>query len=182
MNELKQDLRQTFKTQRLSMPPKDVNEKSSRICETLIRNYHEGPIVGYMPIQNEPDLSQFYAFCHHQKIPLYLPKYNAITQQYQLARYDHSTDLKKGHLGILEPQTDLVSVDQLPASTWLIPGLAFDHTGFRLGFGKGYYDQLLDSTPGTKIGIAYDWQIVPKLPVDQWDIPCDRLVTSECNE
>jgi 5-formyltetrahydrofolate cyclo-ligase len=55
--------------------------------------------------------------------------------------------------------------------------VAFDIHGHRLGYGKGYYDRLLKKIKGLKVGLAYDFQIVDKLPVEPHDIPVDLIIT-----
>lgn len=63
----------------------------------------------------------------------------------------------------------------------VVPGVAFDASGRRLGQGLGYYDRFL-SGPGGRakaVGLAYSWQIVPEVPVDPWDVPVDAVVTEK---
>ena len=85
-----------------------------------------------------------------------------------------------GSYGIREP--DPGSWDQAALSEVdlaLIPGLAFDSKGGRLGRGKGFYDRLLGHPEfrGIKVGLAWDWQIVAEVPCDRDDIPMDFVVT-----
>jgi len=63
----------------------------------------------------------------------------------------------------------------------LIPGVAFDRNGYRLGYGGGYYDRFFANclTPMYKIGIAYDIQIIDHLPVLKHDYPVDEIITEE---
>ncbi len=63
----------------------------------------------------------------------------------------------------------------------VVPGLAFDAAGRRLGQGYGYYDRFLASLGGTSlsVGLAFSWQIVPEVPVDAWDVPVDAVVTED---
>lgn len=63
----------------------------------------------------------------------------------------------------------------------LVPGVAFDREGHRLGQGLGYYDRFLRRLPGEalRVGLAYSDQVVPEVPVDEWDVPLHALVTEE---
>jgi 5-formyltetrahydrofolate cyclo-ligase len=61
----------------------------------------------------------------------------------------------------------------------LVPGTAFDSSGHRIGYGKGYYDRLLKKTTSSKIGIAYDFQIVKKVPAENHDIKMTQIVTDK---
>lgn len=61
----------------------------------------------------------------------------------------------------------------------VVPGLAFDAAGRRLGQGHGYYDRFLSGLGGkaVTVGLAFSWQLVPEVPVDPWDVPVDAVVT-----
>ena len=61
----------------------------------------------------------------------------------------------------------------------IIPGLAFGKNDTRLGYGKGVYDQLLANFKGLKIGLAYDFQIVDKLPKERHDLKMDMVLTEK---
>lgn len=63
----------------------------------------------------------------------------------------------------------------------LVPGMAFDPLGRRLGKGYGYYDRFLSglAPPAVVVGLAFSWQLVPEVPVESWDVPVDAVVTDE---
>ena len=61
----------------------------------------------------------------------------------------------------------------------VIPGVGFDHSGHRLGHGRGHYDRLLKKTRGYKVGLAFEEQLVPELPVEAHDVPVDLLITDQ---
>ncbi len=63
----------------------------------------------------------------------------------------------------------------------VVPGLAFDSRGRRLGQGYGYYDRFLAALGGTAltVGLAFSWQLVPEVPVDAWDVSVDAVVTED---
>ena len=80
--------------------------------------------------------------------------------------------------GILEPVgelfTDYASIDAI-----VVPGVAFDLNGNRLGRGRGYYDRILKQTDAAaKIGICFDFQLLPDVPVDALDVPMDLVVST----
>jgi 5-formyltetrahydrofolate cyclo-ligase len=93
---------------------------------------------------------------------------------------DFAVDLMDGQFGILEPKPDAVrpiDCDQIDAA--LVPGLAFDETGNRLGRGMGYFDRILQDLRGVKIALAYDFQIVSEVPKEAHDAPMDFIVTEK---
>jgi 5-formyltetrahydrofolate cyclo-ligase len=101
-----------------------------------------------------------------------------------LAFYPHreGDGWEPGSYGILEP---LIPAGVEPMlSGWdiiVVPGLAFDRRGNRLGFGFGYYDRFLGGLPESvpRVGLACASQLVPEVPVDAWDVPVHALVTEE---
>lgn len=86
-------------------------------------------------------------------------------------------DVEPGSFGILEPKKSSLSVDKSDVDLFVVPGIAFDRKGYRLGWGKGYYDRLLAGVKATKIGLAYNFQIIPRLPHKKYDIPMDIVIT-----
>lgn len=102
-----------------------------------------------------------------------------------LHRFTAVTDMRRGAYDILEPVGNEVSVEWLStvlnerqeAVVGLIPGMAFDCRGHRLGRGKGYYDRMLAVLPGMyRIGICYPVQIVDEVPAEDTDIEMDEVV------
>ncbi len=94
----------------------------------------------------------------------------------ELRRYTGPADLKKGAYGIEEPVgepfTDYNSIDLA-----VIPGVAFDVHGNRLGRGKGYYDRLLPHLPHAyKIGICFPFQLLEEIPTEVQDISMDEII------
>ncbi len=112
-----------------------------------------------------------------------LPRYCPSRKAYELVAVANlENDIVTGAFNIREPRPELPALarNQVCAEdvVWLVPGLAFDRQGHRLGRGGGYYDRLLDGAAGLKIGIAFDWQLRPTpLPVAAHDIGMNLLVT-----
>ena len=86
--------------------------------------------------------------------------------------------LEKGAFDVLEPikQCPLAGIEEMDLA--LVPGLAFDETGYRLGYGKGYYDRLLKDTKVQTLGVFYSMQLVQALP----RMPHDQPVKALCSE
>ena len=95
--------------------------------------------------------------------------------------YNSGEDLRPGSYGILEPRRDLVCpFDLNRLDLVLVPGVAFDRRGHRLGRGKGYYDRFLKTLPPHVkcFGLAFDFQMVQSIPTDHFDISMDRVITN----
>ena len=82
-----------------------------------------------------------------------------------------------GHFGIREPRSHCARFPSDQLDLILVPGVAFDLHGRRLGRGKGYYDQLLGALRGTTCGVAFDQQIVDEIPVEPHDVRLDCILT-----
>lgn len=96
-----------------------------------------------------------------------------------LHHVDGEARLVPGSYGILEPHADcpVTTVEEVDAA--LVPGLAWDREGGRLGRGAGYYDRLLGSAGwrAARIGLFWEAQEAPGIPMDPWDVPLDLIVT-----
>jgi 5-formyltetrahydrofolate cyclo-ligase len=83
---------------------------------------------------------------------------------------------EESFFGILEPKTGKL-VDPAEIDFAIIPGVAFDKKGNRLGRGKGFYDRTLHKlTRAIKVGIAYEFQLIDSVPVSEHDIPVDKVI------
>ena len=94
----------------------------------------------------------------------------------ELRRYTGPQDLQTGSFGILEPTGELFT-DYDTIDVAIVPGMAFDAEGHRLGRGKGYYDRFLSRVPHLyKIGLCFSWQLVDHVPCDEHDIKMDEVI------
>ncbi|MFA5577582.1 MAG: 5-formyltetrahydrofolate cyclo-ligase [Tissierellaceae bacterium] len=92
------------------------------------------------------------------------------------------SELEVGYHNILAPKKEFHRfVEPSTIDLILVPGLAFAKNGYRVGYGGGYYDRFLSKIDKgvIKIGLAFDLQIVDQVPVDDFDIPVDLIITEE---
>jgi 5-formyltetrahydrofolate cyclo-ligase len=145
---------------------------SKRICERVReldvwRNAKS--VLLFVPTAYEPDISPLM----NEGKRVSLPAFNE-----QLGRYEArevSGELVSGRFGIMEPSANSAVAAMLDLV--LAPGVAFALDGSRLGRGKGYYDRLLANVKAVKIGVCFDWQVLPSIPRDEHDVAMDRVVT-----
>ena len=100
-----------------------------------------------------------------------------VGDELELRRYTGTHDLQIGAYGINEP-TGRLFKDYNSIDLSIIPGVAFDNEGHRLGRGKGYYDRLLPQIHATKVGICFPFQLLPIIPSEPFDIKMDMIVCS----
>ena len=85
-------------------------------------------------------------------------------------------ELEEGKYRILEPvKVDKINLEDIDIV--LVPGSAFDKRGFRVGYGKGYYDNFLRKLKALKIGLCMDFQIVDEIPNKDWDVKLDKVIS-----
>lgn len=103
----------------------------------------------------------------------FLPRVNGVNLD--LLPYIES-ELEKGAYDIEEPSgSNLADVEDI--DLMIIPAVAFDRRGNRLGRGKGFYDRLLSTTKATKVGVGYEFQLMDELPSESHDVPMDMVIT-----
>lgn len=86
------------------------------------------------------------------------------------------TRYEKSSYGIHEPLGDNLT-DYARIDLTIVPGVAFDRKGNRLGRGKGYYDRFLPKTKAPKVGVCFDYQLLNQIPTDTWDVKMDIIVS-----
>jgi 5-formyltetrahydrofolate cyclo-ligase len=107
-----------------------------------------------------------------------LPRFVAASRSYEACWIlNLETDVQAGYFGIREPRSHCARVSSGKLDLILVPGVAFDLHGRRLGRGKGYYDQLLGALRGTTCGVAFEEQIVDEVPLEPHDVRLKYIIT-----
>ncbi len=182
-------IRQRIRQQRRCFSQAQRLVATEAICahvagSTLFRN--SATLAGFVANENEPDLSavmhQSWATGKAWHLPIIgLPFLNHLW----FGRYDQGDRLKANRFGIAEPEVALArATPPWGLDLVLMPLVAFDLQGNRLGMGKGYYDRTLSYLRHRHhwrkprlIGVAYEFQRVDALPLQRWDVPLDGVVT-----
>lgn len=84
-----------------------------------------------------------------------------------------------GEYGIPEPTPDMPTVTDFSDSVCIVPALAYDYFGYRLGYGKGYFDRFLEHYEGLSVGLVYSYSISELLPRDPHDRKVDLIITEK---
>jgi 5-formyltetrahydrofolate cyclo-ligase len=169
----KQHLRQQMRALRAAMPLNERLAASAQIEKQLRELYlqQNWPHVAvYLASNDEANLDNFIMWLLKRDVCVYAPRNQGF------APLDDLANVYIGNFGVREPQNAVLS---LPGDTvFLIPGLAFDKAGRRLGFGGGWYDRALACFQHSlKIGIAFDCQIRDQVPCEPHDVKMDLVVT-----
>jgi 5-formyltetrahydrofolate cyclo-ligase len=148
-----------------------------RVTE-LLAPHLKRRIAGYMTLGDELDCQPALAALHAAGVPLALPVTGLRGDELVFRSWRPGDDLDSGPFGTRHPppRAEVVTPDVL-----LVPLLAFDASGHRLGYGAGFYDRtiaaLRSRRPTLAIGLAYDGQELPKLPAEGTDQRLDAIVT-----
>lgn len=155
-------------------------ENKSNIIFHKIRNLAEinksNYFLIYSAINNEVDTKPIIDFLKNKNKRVLLPKY--LDEKWAIFEFKNWQTVELGPFGILQPK-DNKSFDKNENDVAIIPGLAFDNNGARLGFGKGVYDNLLNNFKGIKIGLAYDFQIIDLIPTEKHDLKMDLIISDK---
>lgn len=176
---VKSELRKKYKQIR-----KNVDDKA---CKDKIINHYlcnlkslknSKTILFYAALDDEVNLDSSIKFMLENGKRVALPvciDNDGKMQYYYIRSFD---DVQVGAFGVREPNTSVCdTVDNFKSAICIVPAIAFDKSGYRLGYGKGYYDKFLSDFNGISIGISYDECITQKLCIDSFDIPVDYIVT-----
>jgi 5-formyltetrahydrofolate cyclo-ligase len=107
-----------------------------------------------------------------------LPRYDSVNNDYIACRVQNlQTEIGSGQFGIREPKAGCPEIPLERLGLILVPGVAFDLRGGRLGRGRSYYDRLLTEIQGIKCGVAFDEQIVETVPAGSLDVRMDFVLT-----
>ena len=129
-------------------------------------------ILMYHSLPDELSTHRFLKKWSNRK-KFYLPRVNGVNLD--ILPYDESR-LELGSFHIEEP-TGNDTTHPSEIELVVVPGVAFDRKGHRLGRGKGFYDRLLNTTKATKVGVGYEFQLVEEVPVDKHDVNMDIIIT-----
>ncbi len=185
LHDAKAALRQECLRRRQALSDAARQAADARIRETLadLPELQAAPsLAAFHPTVGEPDLRPLLARLAERGKTCYFPQGDA-DGTYRLAPlpstpvHTFADCFRPGRFGIPEPGTAPVSPAEAAPSLWLIPGVAFDPSGRRLGRGGGVYDRLLRGATGLRIAVAYETQITPAVPAGPDDQAVHRIVT-----
>lgn len=172
----KASLRKQLLQQRRSLDPELWRNYSDRICSNLQNSsifQQAETILGYFSINQEPDLS-----------PLFTQKTwgfpRCLGDSLHWYYWQPTEVLIEGSYGIPEPSLDASRVSPDQVDLILVPAVACDAQGYRLGYGGGFYDRLFQQTQWSKItaiAIVFDFAYLPSLPRDSWDKQLQGICT-----
>ena len=179
INQDKKSLRALYKNLRACV--EDKESKNKLISDYLLRSqqYKNADIIfAYWSVGSEVDTHKIIAEALSFGKKVALPKCTDSQGNMQFYYIDSLSDLTEGMYGIMEPEGNKTADDFTFSSLCLVPALSFDSDGYRLGYGKGYYDRFLSDFKGISIGLAYEECLCDALPKDEYDKKVNYIITN----
>ncbi len=180
----KSELRKLFSERRRCISAEERAALSLRLCENVcsLKIFREAnAVLSFSPLENETDVSPINEAALSLGKILALPRCVKGTRKMDFYTVRTQSDLEKGSFSVLEPKPDRPLF--LPKggikALCIVPALAYDSDGFRLGYGGGYYDRYLSEYGRdlTVIGVAYGDFLTESLPHGELDVAVDAVVT-----
>jgi 5-formyltetrahydrofolate cyclo-ligase len=181
MRDLKASLRSQVRERLKAISPTQREHDSSRARANLEQQpiwEKAQTILFFAPLPDELDIWSSLSVALAAGKHVFLPRFLSSTNSYTACEVKNpDTDLKVGQFGIREPAETCLKIPLNQLDLILVPGVAFDLHGRRLGRGKGFYDQLLPAVRGKTCGVAFDEQIVDEVPVEPHDVLLNCILT-----
>lgn len=173
----KQELRKAIRAQKRAMTEAQIVEKSNRLGELFLASdayKNAKTIYGYLPYNQEVRTVAMLEQALRDGKRVAVPK--CYGDEMRFIFMDDLSKVEKGYANIPEPIADEPIADDETALV-LMPGLAFDPQGHRIGYGGGFYDKFLAKEPNhPTLALCYDFQMVEYLETEEFDIPVDTVL------
>lgn len=173
----KLELRKAIRARKRAMTPEEISRRSEALARLFLATdaYRAArTLYGYLPYNQEvrtlPILEQALKDGKQVAVP------KVYGDQMRFIRLEDLTQVARGYAGIPEPIAD-GPVAEDPTALVLMPGLAFDPQGHRIGYGGGFYDKFLADEPNhPTVALCYEFQVLPHLDTQAHDIPVDLVL------
>lgn len=182
--ETKKDIRDRIRKKRKSLLPEQRQAYGRQITEQVIRHpffQREEEIYCYVSFGEEVPTFELIKSALKMGKKVAVPRV-IVDNNMEFYYIDSLKELKTGHFGILEPEAAAEKRAEGRQGLVLLPGMAFDRNGNRIGYGKGFYDTYLSAHPQLgRIALAYSLQCVEWIPADVHDVRVEAVITEKGN-
>ena len=185
LKEKKDRMRRQYQELRGSISKEERQRRDSAICQAaldLVSFRYAEIVLLYAPMEREIDVLPIARAALQKGKRVAFPRCDAQTKTMQYHFVTSLSELSVSTYGIREPGVHLPIYDQSihsSSAVCFVPGLVYDRQGYRLGYGKGFYDRYLSAFHGCRIGVIYSDCIVSQVPRGRFDIRCDILLTEK---
>lgn len=186
IKEKKQSIREEIAAKMNAFPASEIQKKNTMIADRLFdfANFRESKIpLLYVNTDLEVDTTGILEKCMETKKVIVLPAFDIEKKEMTFFKVDDlQADLKSGPRGVLEPDKDVCKMVPIKyVDIAIVPVVALDEKGGRIGTGRGYYDKLIPKLSNTtrKVALAYDFQVIDQIPMDTHDKYVDIIITED---
>ena len=172
-------LRKKYREIRSSVAERE--KMSESICKLLLDSsfYENADIVfTYWATDSEADTRMIIHRAFEDGKLVAIPKCSDRNGNMKFYYIDSAEDVTVGMYGITEPSGDREATDFTDNSLCIVPALSYDSEGYRLGYGKGYYDRFLSSFSGITAGLCFEECLTERLPRNEFDKKVDYIITN----
>ena len=158
----------------------DRDEYSKSLCDgiAMLKDYEDADILLlYFPTRSEPDLTLLarLAWRDGKRVAFPISRTDSLTLDFRIVR--DLDELAAGAYGIFEPRESAPMAALTERTLCVVPALAVDRDGYRLGYGKGYYDRFLSSFVGRSLVAIHSSLVCERLPRNDTNIPLNTIIT-----
>lgn len=178
---MKYKIREEMIEKRRGMSLEEVVKKSVLAQNLFLKSklYKDAKaIMVYMPLGNEVRTNAIISDAFRSGKRVLVPITDGVTFEIAACKITRNTEFEKGAFSVSEPK-EKIPFDTEKIDVVLVPGVAFDKSGGRVGFGKGCYDKFLNGIRAIKIGFCYDFQLVDHIETQNNDINMDYIITEK---
>ncbi len=172
---------------KLSSLRNELAEDYRNVCDGLIFDFvvnseaylKATTVLAYYPIKSEPQILPIICRALEDGKRVAFPISNTNDHTLTFKYVNDISNLRQGAYSILEPPACFEEYKGEGSALCIVPALAFDKSGIRIGYGKGFYDRFLANFQGITMGVCYSKLLVESLPYEHTDIPVDIIITEE---
>ena len=177
--QIKNELRKKLKSKRKNIEKKAQSDEFIRenlICSDLY--LEAGQVLFYAALEDEINIDECITDALMLGKKVALPVCTDDNGNMSFYYINSIKDLKSGFFGVREPDINKCEkVTDFSGAVCIVPAIAYDKSGYRLGYGKGYYDRFLKNNSLISVGVCYNELIEDNLPKDEYDIPVNYIIT-----
>lgn len=185
LKEIKDDIRARYKLARKEIDAAQRERRDAEICRRaceLVSFRHAEYVLLYASLEDEICVDAIARAALEKGKMAAFPLCDPVKHTMSYRFVTSLDELTVGSYGIREPSPDApeyMAETHRSSAVCFVPGLVFDGAGYRVGYGKGYYDRFLSSFSGSRIGVVYSDFILPKLPRGHFDEKVDMLLSEK---
>ncbi|PWA13325.1 5-formyltetrahydrofolate cyclo-ligase [Pueribacillus theae] len=179
----KQEWRTFMKKKLAHMPSDTFGNLCKKIQDRLFQDclWHEANTIGLtVSVNREIDTKKIIEEAWKLGKQTAVPKCSPDSFEMEFYLFDSFSQIERGFCNLEEPVVEKTrAIAEKDLDLLIVPGLAFDKNGYRIGYGGGFFDRYLQKYPNETISLSFECQLIPHVPRDRYDKPVNQLITEK---